>query len=207
MADNIQIIGQRRSLETRSRILEEATRIFAQKGYDACSFRMIADAAKVNHAVISYHFGKKEELWEAVLNKLYDSQLLTASSFSFDKDKPIKESFREHMYLALSYYSKEPYLLRIIFQESLNQSPLFDKILPKFMEFKHYVELYLKNIQAHGILSDIPISDFYFLLSSIVTTRFVHPHKDEKKVDNYQVEDKVIRRYADSMVKLFFQKD
>ena len=170
MADNIQIIGQRRSFETRSRILEEATKIFAKKGYDACSFRMIADAAKVNHAVISYHFGKKEELWEAVLNKLYDSQLLTASSFTFDKDKPIKESFREHMYLALSYYSKE-------------------------------------NLQAHGILSDIPISDFYFLLSSIVTTRFVHPHKDEKKVDKYQVEDKVIRRYSDSMVKLFFQKD
>lgn len=49
-------------------ILETAERLFADTGYDGTSVRDIAEEAGVNVAMISYYFGSKEKLLEALFN-------------------------------------------------------------------------------------------------------------------------------------------
>lgn len=51
----------------RTRLLSEASRIFAEKGYTKASTREICVAAGLNVAAIHYHFGGKEGLYRAVL--------------------------------------------------------------------------------------------------------------------------------------------
>lgn len=52
--------------DTKSRILDVAEELFAERGVDRVSVRDITDAAKVNLAAVNYHFGSKEELIAAV---------------------------------------------------------------------------------------------------------------------------------------------
>ena len=59
-------------VDTRSRILDVAERIFADKGFSGTSLREIVGAAKVNVAAIHYHFGSKEALFEAVFVRSAD---------------------------------------------------------------------------------------------------------------------------------------
>ncbi len=47
-------------------IIETAEKLFADKGFDGTSVRDIADEAGVNVAMISYYFGSKEKLLEAL---------------------------------------------------------------------------------------------------------------------------------------------
>ena len=47
-------------------IIETAERLFAERGFDGTSVRDIADEAGVNVAMISYYFGSKEKLMEAL---------------------------------------------------------------------------------------------------------------------------------------------
>ena len=47
-------------------IIETAEKLFADKGFDGASVRDIADEAGVNVAMISYYFGSKEKLLEAL---------------------------------------------------------------------------------------------------------------------------------------------
>ena len=47
-------------------IMEAAEKLFADKGFNGTSVRDIADAAGVNLAMISYYFGSKEKLMEAM---------------------------------------------------------------------------------------------------------------------------------------------
>lgn len=54
------------SPDTKNRILDAAERLFADKGFDATSLRMITAAAEVNLAAVNYHFQSKEALLQAV---------------------------------------------------------------------------------------------------------------------------------------------
>ncbi len=57
------------SSSTRSRILDAAERLFANKGFSETSLRDITTAANVNLAGVNYHFGSKEALLSAVLDR------------------------------------------------------------------------------------------------------------------------------------------
>lgn len=48
---------------TRQRLLDEAEKLFAKKGYNAVSVREITAAAGTNLAAVNYHFGSKENLY------------------------------------------------------------------------------------------------------------------------------------------------
>lgn len=51
----------------RDKILNAAERLFAKRGFHGVSVREIARAARVDVALVSYHVGKKQELFDAVL--------------------------------------------------------------------------------------------------------------------------------------------
>lgn len=57
----------RRSDVTRTRILDAAERLFANRGYEGASIRDVAAAADVQVHAVSYHFGPKEALFDAVV--------------------------------------------------------------------------------------------------------------------------------------------
>lgn len=52
--------------ETRSRLLSAACKVFADKGFRDATVQQICKQAKANPALISYHFGDKASLYEAV---------------------------------------------------------------------------------------------------------------------------------------------
>lgn len=55
--------------DTRSKILDSAERMFAQKGFAGASMRSITTAAGVNLASVNYHFGSKQDLLIEVLRR------------------------------------------------------------------------------------------------------------------------------------------
>ncbi|MEP6997751.1 MAG: TetR/AcrR family transcriptional regulator [Betaproteobacteria bacterium] len=57
---------------TKNRILDAAEALFMEHGFEATSLRQITALAEVNLAAVSYHFGSKEELFEAVLTRRLD---------------------------------------------------------------------------------------------------------------------------------------
>src|ERR1700682_363381 len=60
------------SADTKTRILDAAEQLFMEHGYEATSMRQLTSAAGVNLAAVNYHFGSKEELFQAVLTRRLD---------------------------------------------------------------------------------------------------------------------------------------
>jgi AcrR family transcriptional regulator len=56
---------------TRERLLSEATRLFAERGPAGTSIRELAQAAGANVAAVHYHFGGKEGLYAAVVERAF----------------------------------------------------------------------------------------------------------------------------------------
>jgi AcrR family transcriptional regulator len=57
---------------TQDRILDAAEALFMEHGFEATSLRLITAAAGANLAAANYHFGSKEELFQAVLTRRLD---------------------------------------------------------------------------------------------------------------------------------------
>ena len=60
--------------DAKTRILDAAERLFMENGYAATSVRMITGAAGVPVALVSYHFGSKQGLMEAVYERALGSR-------------------------------------------------------------------------------------------------------------------------------------
>lgn len=96
--------------ELRERLIEAATVLFAESGFDGVGLREIAQKAKANLAMISYHFGGKEGLYEAVLREGF----LRCPSKAARVDRPLPDptdpnvktqaiaDLREHLHSAVS---------------------------------------------------------------------------------------------------------
>lgn len=61
---------RRRGEDTKDRILEEACKVFAEKGYRDATHAEICSRAGSNVASINYYFGSKENLYRAVFDHL-----------------------------------------------------------------------------------------------------------------------------------------
>src|SRR5258708_29955431 len=57
------------ALDTKTRILDSAEKLFGDKGFDTTSLRDITAVAQVNLAAVNYHFQTKESLIDAVIGR------------------------------------------------------------------------------------------------------------------------------------------
>ena len=70
MADSINISDESRTQRgerTRTKLLDSAERLFAQKGFYGVTVRAISRDAEADPALVTYYFGGKRELFDAVL--------------------------------------------------------------------------------------------------------------------------------------------
>jgi AcrR family transcriptional regulator len=68
----IPLAEMRGAAATKERILDAAETLFMESGYEATTLRAITTLAGVNLAAANYHFGSKEELFQAVLTRRLD---------------------------------------------------------------------------------------------------------------------------------------
>lgn len=73
-------------------IIETSEQLFSKNGYDGTTVRDIAKEAGVNIAMISYYFGSKEKLMEAVFNhRMGNIKLRVESLLKNDSLSPIQK--------------------------------------------------------------------------------------------------------------------
>jgi AcrR family transcriptional regulator len=74
--------------DTKTRLLETASALFAEHGYRGASVRRICDLARANPGAISYHFGGKKQLYRIVLRRAAAS----LAELSVTEDSPDRTS-------------------------------------------------------------------------------------------------------------------
>ena len=87
--------GRRRGAAgTREALLAAGTELFAERGYEGVPVWAIAQAAGVNKAMISYHFGGKRKLYLAIVNASF-AEIVTTVERLADSSRPAPELLRE----------------------------------------------------------------------------------------------------------------
>ena len=95
---------QDRGQATRDQLVTEATRLFAERGFDATSVEAVLDAAGVSRGSLYHHFKSKDALFEAVLDaaevRIGEATLLAAAGAGDDPAAILRAGALEWIRLA-----------------------------------------------------------------------------------------------------------
>ncbi|MCM3782336.1 TetR family transcriptional regulator [Neobacillus mesonae] len=77
-------------LDIKTRILLSAKKLFAKQGYDGTSVRQICDEAGANISLVSYHFGGKEKVFEALFERYFLIRISTGKDDVTNTMSPVE---------------------------------------------------------------------------------------------------------------------
>jgi len=140
--------------ETRNRILEAATQVFARHPYQSAGLRLISQQAEVDHPLISYYFGSKAELFKTVLNRMIKQRLeLQKTWFAAVKPMSAIRGFSLFLDYILEDYRQRPGLFHIA---SLNyQLADHDNLIPGHDQIEEFIRTDVSNLKERLEL-DVP---------------------------------------------------
>lgn len=112
--------------QTRERILQAATAVFAQHGLGGGRVNLVARAAKSNERMIYYYFGSKEGLFIAVLENVYRQMWEAENALQLDRSPPLA-AIKAMVDFTLDHYLTHPEMLTILNNENLHRGRYVSK--------------------------------------------------------------------------------
>jgi AcrR family transcriptional regulator len=120
-------VDQRREagLRTRTRLIDAALDVLAERGEDGVTLRELTAAADANVAAVSYHFGSLKSLCEAAvehaLERYLDAQEQTLSALGPESTlEELAAAFARPMMRALSSGGRDLDVMRIVARASID---------------------------------------------------------------------------------------
>ncbi|AKG34876.1 TetR/AcrR family transcriptional regulator [Paenibacillus durus] len=111
--------------DVKLRILQAAKKLFAQQGFNATTVRQICEEAGANVSLVSYYFGGKDKVFEALFKEYFSQDILNGDELSrIDAVSGLKLMIRE----ITAYWRREPEMISLLQQEIVLQSPRMDYI-------------------------------------------------------------------------------
>jgi AcrR family transcriptional regulator len=132
-------VHQRREtgLRTRTRLMDAALDLLAERGEDGVRLRELTDAAHANVAAVSYHFGSLKSLRDAAieyaLERYLDAQQEAVSALGAGASlEALAAAFARPMMHALAVGGRELDVMRIVARASVDPPPGWDRFDASF---------------------------------------------------------------------------
>lgn len=154
--------------EKQIQILTTAERLFSSKGYDGTSVRDIADEAGVNIAMISYYFGSKEKLMEALFERRSsDINLQVESLLQNDELTPLQKMESLVDAYIEKVMQKQPFFKIMMCEQVINKNPIIINLIHdlKKRNTDSIIRIIVDGQQKEAFKKDI---DVLLLMNSLI---------------------------------------
>ena len=162
-------------------IIETAERLFADRGFDGTSVRDIAEEAGINIAMISYYFGSKEKLMEAIFelrvgslqsrveSLMKDSKLtpLEKVNMLIDEhiDRVLQKQFFYRIMVAVQLTNKNPLIIKAANKIKIRNAEVVSELIKEGQKkgvFKKKIDVILMLNTLVGTVSQSMMSKEYY---------------------------------------------
>ncbi|MEK3882365.1 TetR/AcrR family transcriptional regulator [Paenibacillus sp. PL2-23] len=133
--------------DIKMKILLAAKKLFAVQGFDGTTIRQICEEAGVNIALVSYHFGGKENLFSALFEVFFPNDRLSTVDASMPPLVGVKLVISE----VTAFRQADPQLISIIQQEIIMNSPRIHKIQEHVMPMWRLLRKWIEEGRKQGL--------------------------------------------------------
>jgi AcrR family transcriptional regulator len=144
-------VDQRREagLRTRTRLMDAALDLLAERGEDGVSLRDLTNAAEANVAAVSYHFGSLRSLCDAAiedaLERYLDAQQEAVSALGPESTlEELAAAFARPMIHALAAGGRDLAVMRIVARTGIDPPQDWDRLDARFDRIRADVRRVLK---------------------------------------------------------------
>ena len=187
--------------DAKEKLLAAAVPLFAEKGFAAVSIREVAEAAGVNSALISYYFGGKSGLYEAVLNEQFSVITVFLQSLGAQPLTP-PEKIRGYARAVARAHQREPHLIYLWFREMAEPSSPFRHIIVEkiAMAAQFLRETLLEGVRLGIFRADVPLEYAVIGLAGMMNFFFAARPALSQMMPHMLLENE---RYVETMAELF----
>jgi AcrR family transcriptional regulator len=168
--------------KAKDKIIEAAIELFYSHGFQGTTVRKIAQRAKVNLALISYHFGGKKGLLEQLMVRFYEGYFKSIEEGNkiILLNKKTEASSMDQLILvmesAFTYLFDSYYMTRFIYRELSMDSTLIREIMTLYLAQEKYLySSILEMAQDQQVLKIQDIEIFVLQLLNVLYMPFLQP--------------------------------
>lgn len=194
--------------DSKEALLQAAKQVFADKGFDGATVKMLAEAADVNVALVSYHYGGKEGLFKACLEQFAQRSLTTADRALKDPQSAEEFRVRLQMYIEefLQCHVDDPNSCVILHRETVDNPIVKEVYLSTFMKSFEKVVQFFASAQRKGFVRPNLNVEFIVLFMFGGLIHFVRTDKLQNAINSVSLNqkefrDQVIRESLDMILR------
>jgi len=188
------------------KLFQSAIKVFANKGFEACTMTEISEAAGISRTSINYHFGSKEKLWymgidflaEKFITKFNENKELNKG---LDPIPLLKATIRQIVRFNANY----PEFISLAYTSLNNKDERSKYIIEKFSipTFDLTKDIF-KQLRKEGKIKLLSKQDQSAILLGMTSFIFANSYLFEQvfKADPYR--EAQIDAYTDSVLEIFF---
>lgn len=168
----------------RDALIETAVDLLAEKGYQACTFRALAEVAGTSTAPFTYEFGSRLKMMEAVIRKSYEKAWPFVGD-SYEEEDPVEIFYRGFAGMVRLDDPEEMRFARALYEIYLH-APRESELLETVKEIEDsiypgYIEL-VEGAQAAGSIPpdrdpETIVDEVWAALDGINIARFSYPER------------------------------
>lgn len=193
-------------VDTRADVLAAARKVFALRGFSGTSVREVAEAARVNKAMIYYYFKDKEDLYRAVLSDSFAAMKDIWEHDVFKGNAPARLKIQKYIEGFISFQHKNEDLRKILAMEFSTAGAKSDNlkwIAKRYFAKNHafLIKILEAGMQSGELKRVNPLMAVVALIGMIIHS-FIYmpiaPYIQKKKVDMS------VSKLGDFVTEIFF---
>lgn len=191
---------------TKEKILDAALQSFSTQGFEASSTRQIESLAGVKRGLISYHFGSKQQLWEAAVDRLMrvvGKDLQDALDGMANVDDFARFRFFVRAYVRVC--ARHPELNRLMIREGVQATGRLKWLAQRSVRpwFDRVAKL-LDDARALGCAPQMDHHNFFYILTGAAATIFANAAEARLLTGRDTLSDAEVSAHADVVANLLF---
>ncbi|MFV0281563.1 MAG: TetR family transcriptional regulator [Rhodoblastus sp.] len=202
MAANAETL-QARTPSTKDRLMEAARVIMTERNAVEFSLQEVAARSGLNSALVKYHFGNKDGLLLAILERDAEISLKQVEKL-LTRDIPATEKLRRHIAGIIETYFRKPYMNRLVHLLTRERGDeAAAQVSGFFVEpLAHFQRQILEEGMRSGAFKPVDPGFFYHAVGSACDALF-RWHPESRRIWGVAtINDALRRRYADFVVDL-----
>jgi TetR/AcrR family transcriptional regulator len=171
--------GARDAEVTKEALLAAATQLFAERGYDGATVDAIALGARVNKAMINYHFEGKRGLYTAILRRDFGWALARISQLTAEP-APADAKLARFVAIFGELHQRRPGLSAMMLREAMSGGRGLDPtVLPDVRRIFEAVQSIVSQGVAEGTFREVdPLVMHHTVLGSLAFFFAAKPLRD-----------------------------